>query len=146
MTLPEKYLSSLAGKWTFNRSTNGFGDMIGSASILPLPNDFSILSYQETGIFVTPQGAGVPFYREYLYCLNKGVIEVYFSSHQKKQGLFHILTFSSANTARASHPCGDDLYEATYTFLDDNTFTLRYDVKGPTKHIVIETVFKKQDC
>ena len=142
MTLTEKYFFSLEGKWIFNRSTNGFGDMTGSASFLPLPNDFSTFSYRETGIFVTPQGMDTPFYREYLYCLNKRVIEVYFSIHQKKQGLFHTLTFSS-HTAMAIHPCRDDIYTATYTFLDDSTFMLRYDVKGPAKDIIIETVFKK---
>ena len=65
MTLTEQYFFSLEGKWIFNRSTNGFGDMTGSASFLPLPNDFSTFSYRETGIFVTPQGMDIPFDRDW---------------------------------------------------------------------------------
>jgi len=144
MAISEKHLLSLEGKWTFNRSTNGFGTMMGSASFLPFSDDLSCFAYQETGIFVTPHGAKLTFYKEYIYCLNKGVIEVYFASQQKKQGFFHALTFSSPNTATAIHQCRDDLYTATYTFLDNNTFTLQYDIKGPKKHILIETIFKRE--
>jgi hypothetical protein len=144
MTLSEKRLFFLEGKWTFNRSTNGFGHMTGRSSFLPTPDALSTFAYQETGLFVTLLGVNLPFYKEYIYCLNKGMIEVYFASDRKKQGFFYALAFSSPNKATGSHQCRDDLYEASYTFLDDTTFTLQYDIEGPKKHISIETIFKRE--
>jgi len=145
MSISEDHFLFLKGNWTIDRSTNGFGYMLGSASFLPLSGDLPTLAYQETGVFVTAQGENLNFYREYIYSLNKGIIEVHFASQQKKQGFFHALTFSSSNVATATHPCRDDLYRATYTFLNENSFSLAYDIKGPKKHIRIETVFKRKE-
>ena len=147
MILSEKIFFFLEGKWTLNRSTNGFGDMTGLATFSLISKRNSTLLYREDGIFTTLHQEKLLFYKEYIYCLHQGVIEVYFSSLQKKQNLLHTLTFSQNSddcSAIGTHHCKHDLYKAIYTFVDMNTFTLRYDVQGPQKKLIIETHFTRQ--
>jgi len=145
MLFAEKIFFSLEGKWGFTRSTNGFGNMKGHAFFSPLSGSIPSFSYREEGIFETSYGGDLLFYREYLYLLHEGKIDIYFAIHQKKQGLFHTLAFSPhGNSCSASvHLCGKDLYTPTYTFLDEDNFTLEHKVKGPQKDLVIQTLFQR---
>lgn len=43
--------------------------------------------------------------------------------------------------AKGKYRCGDDDYEAVYTFNDADTFTVYYLCVGPDKDYVIETEF-----
>ncbi len=145
MSFAKKVFSFLEGKWSLIRSTNGFGSMKGEALFMPLLGAPSFLSYREEGIFETPYGDNLHFYREYMYVLNDEEINIYFASHQKKQHLFHTLSFlPHKNSCSAStHLCGKDLYAPTYTFLNEGSFTLEYVVKGPKKDLVIQTFFHR---
>jgi len=143
MISKEKFLS-LQGKWALKRSTHGFGEMQGIAVFSPFIDQNPALLYREEGVFLTPQEDRFDFYREYIYFFVDGKIDVYFASEKKKQDLFVSLNPASTHcSATGSHLCKEDLYLATYRFLDDNTFTLHYDIKGPKKDLIIETVFKR---
>ncbi len=143
MISKEKFLS-LQGKWALKRSTNGFGNMQGVAVFSPFVGQYPSLLYREEGTFFTPQEGLFDFYRDYIYFLNDKQIDVYFVSVSKKQDLFLSLTPSSTNrSATGSHMCKEDLYVATYQFLDSDTFTLYYEIKGPKKDLIIETLFER---
>lgn len=146
MSSAKKAFSFLEGKWGLIRSTNGFGSMKGEALFMPLLGAPSFLSYREEGIFETLYGEGLLFYREYMYVLNDEEIDIYFASHQKKQHLFHTLSFlPHKNSCSASvHLCGKDLYVPTYTFLDKDSFALEYRVKGPKKDLIIQSLFQRR--
>ena len=146
MQSAEKIFFSLEGKWGLTRSTNGFGKMKGDALFSLIPDTMPSFSYREEGIYETPYGEDLLFYRDYIYVLYDGKIEIYFASHQKKQHLFHTLTFapSRKECAVSVHLCGKDLYTPTYVFLDEDTFTLEYKVKGPKKDLVIQTYFQRR--
>ncbi len=143
MSFAKKVFSFLEGKWSLIRSTNGFGSMKGEAWFAPIPGTPPSLSYREEGVFETPYGDNLLFYREYMYVLNDEEIDIYFASHQKKQHLFHTLSFLPHENSCSTHLCGNDLYVPTYTFLNENSFTLEYRVKGPKKGLVIQTFFHR---
>lgn len=144
MNLEEKIFHFLRGNWTFYRLTNGQGEMWGKAYFTDFLEDFPRLQYKEAGTFVTPQKVQIPFYQNYIYILRNNKIKVYFNSLQKKEDLFYILEFYDGNKAFGDHVCGNDKYQATYTFLNENQFTLQYKVVGPRKNYLIETNFQRQ--
>ena len=146
MGLAQEEFFSLQGKWQLKRSIPGSGEMQGEASFSPLTHSSFTLFYREDGIFNTAVSSS-PFYREYIYQLNQGNIEIYFTSRREKEGLFLSLGWSQDKKARAigSHRCGKDTYLATYDFLNPQTFTQRYDVTGPRKNFRIQTVFELID-
>ncbi|MBI2707255.1 MAG: hypothetical protein HYX35_02945 [Proteobacteria bacterium] len=143
MLAKEKFVF-FQGTWTLERTTNGFGKMQGTASFFPFSDQLPALLYREEGTFLTPQANLFDFYKEYIYFFNHEQIEVYFASGETKQDLFLSLTASPKDdSATGTHLCEKDLYLATYRFLDNDTFTLHYDVKGPKKDLKIETYFKR---
>lgn len=143
MIINQEKFAFFEGEWVFDRFITGSFAMKGFASFLPFQDVTPSYSYREDGEFTTPHGDHFPFYRDYIYCLNPDSIDVYFASHQKKQGHFYRLNFSSDNKASGSHLCRDDFYKATYTFLNENNFSLQFEVKGPRKDFLIETTFKR---
>jgi len=145
MQLADEKFFSLEGKWRLKRSIPGFGEMKGLASFSLLPQFPCTFFYREEGIFKTSASLSLPFYREYMYCLRDGKIDVYFASGGKKEGLFLSLSSSQDNgyLATGVHQCGEDTYLATYRFLTHNTFFLRCDVKGPQKDFSIHTCFER---
>lgn len=145
MELAETLFYFFQGWWLIDRSTNGQGKMQGEASFSLRENDFQTLLYREEGEHITQKGCSLSFFKEYLYCLNDQKLEVHFTRSGEKGELFYqLLLLNSGTLATASHLCGQDMYAATYQFLDRNHFTLQYDIHGPKKDIRLHTLFTRQ--
>lgn len=136
----DQHFLEFKGNWAFHRTVNGTSQMNGHASFVPLQDTVPAYSYYEKG---THKEADLSFYREYIYCLTENGIEVYFASQKKKLDFFYTLNFDSHKKANAQHVCGNDRYEAYYTFMNEKKFSLAFNVKGPRKDFVIQTTFLK---
>jgi hypothetical protein len=133
---------SFEGRWTFIRSVNASEIMRGTAVFHPIDKRSSSYSYQEEGTYIAEHLAELSFFREYIYFLENETIDIYFAFQKKKREFFHTLAFTTPDQACGIHHCACDIYKATYTFLKNDTFIVQYDVKGPKKDFVIQTVFK----
>lgn len=143
MNIAEKHFLFFEGNWSLRRFINGHGEMKGLASFHPLRGLLPSYAYYEKGIFLNSDRTESDFFREYIYCLNHGKVEVYFSFRKKRKNLFHTLEFTSQQKAFATHLCNKDSYKATYIFLNQNAFILEYKVRGPKKAFKIETFFRR---
>lgn len=79
--------------------------------------------------------------KEYRYILEDDNIVKYFA--KAENNLFHRLDFIDNTKAIGNHLCGSDQYNATYIFLNPDSFTLSYQVLGPQKDYNINTVFNR---
>lgn len=138
----ERIFSSLAGCWSFTRRISEGTLVKGLARFSSLGP--RCLRYIEEGTLTTAQGVVCDCYRNYLYRLENGEIHVFFDETPPR--FFHALVFSAdEQSAGGEHLCGQDLYKATYYFLDTRTFTLTYAVQGPAKDYQMITEFHKED-
>lgn len=136
----------LHGSWHLHRSTNGHGKMNGRAFFSPLSGDSLSLFYREEGEYTLQNGTTFAFFKEYIYCLYQGYLDVYFTHDKKRSCLFYRLVFSETPhycLARGQHCCAKDTYIATYQFFDSERFTLEYDIHGPKKNLKIHTLFQR---
>ena len=131
----------LKGTWKFDRAITGHGSMKGTANFRNTAPE--TLDYDESGIHAA-KGGVVDFYQSYIYVRQDGEILVTFKDGRP----FHRLDFARSPenllTATAVHLCGDDVYSGHYVFLDNDNFSLRWDVKGPRKDYMIETTYVRQ--
>lgn len=138
MLLPTaEFFARLPGEWVVQRKIISGADhreleLVATFVVL----DTLSLHYRETGVLQTNQSEFV-FYREYEYCFDpvKDSISVYFSANRQRGGLFNTLIFAASGLAIARHVCGEDEYEAKYSFWVDQVdcFEVEYWVKGPHK-------------
>lgn len=139
--------SSLKGNWQLDRHIYNFGEIKGSARFIEVGQ--GKLLYREQGMLTMILGAQLSVFREYLYCLDKGKIIVYFVEGSNPKRMFHILNFISTFdqgfplTASVHHLCKEDLYQGEYLFTSKNQFKLTYVVKGPKKDYITESVFER---
>lgn len=139
---------SLKNDWTLTRTISHQGIMHGTAHFkLIEPNT---LHYQEHGIFTSVTGASFNTTREYFYYYDNRTAEisVFFVENNQRGKLLHSLQFiplklNAPLRAKAKHICSKDVYSATYEFNQHGQFSLRYQVKGPAKDYVINTLYKK---
>jgi hypothetical protein len=133
---------SLEGSWRFHRVISNAGRIEGRA-VFTRSKD--ILRYREDGLFFRKDKETLKVFREYDYLYNreKDQICVYFTEEPKR--LFHTLEFyhNLPITAKATHLCQCDTYEALYEFTSSDEFTLAYCVKGPKKDYSITTIFNR---
>lgn len=148
--------SLFKGKWNFfrtlsDRSTGAsLGSVQGKVTFTTIkPN---VVLYKEEGKLTTPLGDKLQTYREYLYqyYAEKDEIEKRHVKNGKDTGSFYLLKFQSDSTTNATaisavgeHLCVRDHYSAGYQFVTANTFSLRYEVRGPEKDYISETTFNK---
>lgn len=141
---PATIFQYLQGEWLLERRTNGHGQMQGRASFSALDNAEQSLHYREQGQHVTAMGRACSFFKEYLYTLDQGSIVVYFCASAIKGGLFYPLCFAEdGSSATGKHLCAQDLYEASYQFVNANEFILHYQITGPRKNLLIQTQFQR---
>ena len=101
--------------------------------------------YREEGTWTTRENNKVDCYREYVYSLESGAINVFFKENPLR--FFHTIQFadSELKKAQGQHFCHLDLYKANYLFQDERTFTLVYCVKCPRKDYQITMNFTTID-
>jgi|GEM_PF-1452351 len=135
---------NLEGKWSIKRTLGDIGKAEGEAAFLLLGSS-NVMVYQEI-LEVTFHGnAPQTGHQEYkfIYNIERDTISKYnsFDNFVSDNFMYH-LKFSG-DKANGKYVCNSDVYSATYRFVDDNKFTLLYDVTGPGKNYYILTEFEK---
>src|SRR5260221_9978398 len=128
--------SNLIGSWKFHRIILNEGEVNGIAHFKKM-DPFS-LHYREEGELVL-RNQSFNVYRDYLYKFQDQTISVFFQESPPR--LFHDLEFISDRTAKGSHLCGKDTYDAIYEFLSPSSFKINYSIQGPKKNQLIRTNF-----
>lgn len=123
------------GSWSIFRHFGAQGLAVGQAAFTLLTP--SLLAYRED-LEVHIPGFSEAVYQEYLYVFEEGCVYKKFKDNR----LFYRLEVSNAE-ATGAHLCGEDHYQAHYSFLGQNNFTLTYRVKGPRKDYEILTEFTR---
>lgn len=132
--------SWLVGHWLLKRmviqhDTLSQYSMQGSASFASSKDS---LIYNEWGEISCPHYQG-NFYQTYIFkfCELKGIC-VFF----KNGDLFHYLNFES-DFCSVEHKCKNDLYNGTFSVVDDETLKIRWKVVGPKKNMDIFSTLRK---
>lgn len=146
--LLDQLFSALKGDWLLKRFIRGKGKMEGTAHFKITNNNHSLLHYSEEGKFTTVAGISLHATREYFYSYNKNIISVFFVENNQVGELFHTLEFKQKKLdfplkANALHLCCNDLYSATYEFINYDQFNLSYVVKGPHKNYMMNTLYQR---
>ncbi len=83
----------------------------------------------------------IPAFKEYKYIFKDNKIKKYFVNDER---LFYKMNFTSSVTAQAEHICGEDIYNTKYSFFDEDSFSLSYEIYGPNKSHIIITNFNRK--
>ncbi|KAJ4353695.1 tRNA A64-2'-O-ribosylphosphate transferase [Didymosphaeria variabile] len=154
---------------TSNLPTHPSGTVTGTATFTPLPSSRPSLLYTEEGEFITDTGLRFTARRKYVYILRgelneeakrmfKGeYVAVHFHEAEEVDGVGGLfVTMGNMERKeggvvsvpnREQHLCAEDLYTARWefpVFSDEKKmkwWSVRYDVKGPRKEYVSETVY-----
>ncbi|MFP3012229.1 MAG: DUF6314 family protein [Rickettsia sp.] len=136
----KEIFSRLSGKYRINRIIDNYGYGEGMAYFLP-ENLNELIYKEELQIHYNDYDHQILANKEYRYILENNNIVKYFA--KAENSLFHRLDFIDNSRAIGSHLCGSDEYNATYIFLNPDSFTLNYQVLGPQKDYNINTVFNR---
>ncbi|WP_040255987.1 DUF6314 family protein [Rickettsia hoogstraalii] len=130
----------LSGKYRINRIIDNYGYGEGIAYFL-LKSLNELIYKEELQIHYNDYDHQILANKEYRYILENNNIVKYFA--KAENSLFHRLDFIDNSRATGSHLRGSDEYNATYIFLNPDSFTLNYQVLGPQKDYNINTVFNR---
>ncbi len=134
---------TLAGKWIIKRHIEGFGYGEGSANFTKSENDCNEMLYAEKlDLHFSGDRHYSNAHQEYkfVYDPKQDCIAKYTS----KEELMYKFDIRD-NGAKGEYQCESDRYIATYNFIDESKFTLKYVVSGPSKNYSIITEFEKVD-
>lgn len=142
---PGEMLRHLSGRWTFQRTIEGFGAMDGAATFTP--GDAGCLNYHEKGILKLTKGGEFPAERDYIFRWRKDGFDVLFKEDQPRlfQEISLAPTHDSGLSGVGDHLCVRDTYSSRYEFLPDGRFTIRHVVNGPAKDYVMVTTYTRDD-
>ncbi|HJD59231.1 MAG TPA: DUF6314 family protein [Rickettsia endosymbiont of Omalisus fontisbellaquei] len=130
----------LSGKYRIKRIIDNHGYGEGVAYFLP--ESLNELIYkEELKIHYNDYDHQIPANKEYRYILENNNIVKYFA--EAENNLFYRLDFIDDSRATGSHLCDKDEYNATYIFINHNSFSLNYKIFGPQKDYNINTVFNR---
>jgi hypothetical protein len=132
----------LCGCWNFSRTISNGSFAEGVAIFSEKGADDESL-YREEGFLTTEAKTKHAFWKEYIYRLCGGQIQVFFKENPPR--LFHTLRFGKEREAQGEHLCLLDQYKATYYFENAKVFSLSYQVLGPSKNYQIYTTFTKME-
>jgi hypothetical protein len=139
----------LRGSWSvertlLERSTGTRGTFTGVVRFTE--HDGGGLAWREEGTVRWTAADGAPFTapatREYLLRAadSPAVLDVFFPDGRP----FHRMGFAG-RANRDMHWCDPDTYRVTYTVLGPDAFGYRWDVTGPAKDQLLESVLHRQD-
>ncbi len=131
------------GDWRLSRRVRfcrggGCGLMDGHARFVSV--DAHTLRYEERGELRLGDGTHYACFRRQRYRCERDRVAVHFDDG----ALLCALVFYEG-IARAQHRCGDDRYRLTLEWLAETAFLTRWQVTGPRKDGVIETVYRRVD-
>ena len=133
----QKIFNNFRGSWLVNRDFEGrLNGRAKGVAKFEFGGD-QALNYHEdlTVTFIT--GASYNARREYIYTCNEQTISKWID----KTNYFDFNFNASGNEACGIYNCSNDTYRATYNFINDDHFTLKYHVQGPTKNYVINSQY-----
>jgi hypothetical protein len=140
---PEEVFSNLPGKWSLDRTIEGQGSMQGVATFTPIDDDN--LAYREEGNFKLLDGTELQAEQEYIFRVRSDGFDVLFKESPPR--LFLEISLAQDDGSKylgcASHLCGRDTYQSTYTFLPNGDFVIRYVVGGPRKDYTMVTTYSR---
>ena len=156
MSLSSRIYNLLTGSWKITRQIYGVGLLYGEALFEINPNNAAELFYSEKGIFQFNGGKSLTATRKYVYRHINDDIYVYFDEERSfldDYRLFHRFNMNDLNVNEEQntfkfkdvHLCGEDTYNVMYKFNLEkhDEFLIEYNVKGPNKDYLSETIFKK---
>jgi len=127
------------GTWDINRIVGAAGIAHGIARFIQKDSN-NILFREDLNVIYNNSSKSEIAYKEYLYWYNQETQKIVKKFIDNR--LFYELNHDFEDRkAYGDHLCECDMYKATYTFLDEGSFILTYEVKGPQKDYVIETKF-----
>jgi hypothetical protein len=135
----------LEGTWDLVRTIENQATMTGIAVFAPQLG--TMLKYREDGRIRLADGKEFSAHREYRFERDSGGFAVYFEEEPPR--LFHrirIVRDANALAGSATHLCAPDIYDSSYRFLVDGSFTIQHAVRGPRKEYVSTTVFKRRSA
>ena len=130
----------LHGNWDFVRQIDdkygaSSGEMKGHAEISPEGDHYL---YQEEGTLETTAYQG-SFHRSYIYKFDgEDVVKLYFLDGK----FFHDLILKKEGWD-VEHVCGEDRYVGHFEQIDDNSWRARWEISGPRKDVILNTVFHR---
>ncbi|MFY9590187.1 DUF6314 family protein [Rickettsia endosymbiont of Halotydeus destructor] len=133
----------LEGKYFIKRVVGNHGTGEGIAYFLKAGAN-NLLYKEELEINYNNIAGKISAVKEYRYAFGDNKIIKYFNS-KENSNLFYQLNFIESLPLKAlgTYLCNRDRYEATYTFLNSNSFILNYQILGPEKDYNIITDFKR---
>jgi hypothetical protein len=136
----------LPGQWDLNRTISGGGTVLGQAEFSSRTP--GVLHYLETGELSLSSGYVGKVYREYYYGLEEDHIHVSFADSAPGEHTFlrlYPVTDGHGGhlQAKDTHYCGDDVYEATYSFESAGRIVMTVGVYGQKKDYTIHTMLTK---
>ncbi|MEY4463489.1 MAG: hypothetical protein RLZZ81_460 [Pseudomonadota bacterium] len=139
-TFIKEIFSNLPGKYRINRIIDNHGYGEGVAYFLPKSLN-ELIYKEELKIHYNDSDHQILASKEYRYILEDDNIVKYFA--EAENNLFYRLDFIDDSRATGSHLCDKDEYNATYIFLNPDSFSLNYKIFGPQKNYNINTVFNR---
>jgi hypothetical protein len=139
----------LQGSWSveralLDRATGTRGTFSGVVRFTPETGTDGDLLFREEGTVVWNTASGTPFTspasREYLLrpSGSPDTMEMFFPDGRP----FHRMGFGP-DSGQAQHWCDPDSYRVSYTLLGPDEFRYRWDVTGPAKNQLLESVVRR---
>jgi len=147
-----KTFGLMAGSWNLYRTITSpkFQPMTGSGKAIfeKYQKDAPSLLYKEELTLHLPSES-INASKDYIFRLIDNQISVFFNENPER--FFYTLKFDDDHPtadrlfqqAGGEHLCGNDNYRASYSFFDDNTFELTYQVSGPKKDYTTITKYNR---
>ena len=151
MTIAYDFIKGLMGSWSFTRSLPAYGQMTGEAQFTEICDNGPLykLVYEERGLLATSLNKTHQMFQAYGYCYSplRDKIAVYFIHDGEWDKLFYELVFQEQKNfwiAYAQHACKEDMYYARYHLMNEDKFSIQYQVVGPTKNYSLSTLFQRK--
>lgn len=134
-------LSVYEGAWSFHRQSTDGTVMLGQATI---GSEHDHYLYEESGELTLPTSQRLLFNRTYYWVGDGAALLIYFD--RSRSNLFLTLrpVFDGTNyVGSALHQCGDDTYDAEFTFDGGQAFRTMYSVSGPRKDYILTSEYRR---
>lgn len=149
-TVSQTIFNILKGAWRFKRVISDNGIVNGVAEFKEAKPE--TLHYREEGEWLNADQI-FRISKEYQYCYDAKAdkITVYFFEQGQADKIFHEIKLVSLTDKESiaqgsgEHQCEADHYKAQYRFFNQNKFSLFYQVKGPKKDYISETIFNREE-
>lgn len=139
---PSELFGYFEGKWNITRNITSLKpeenmNIKGIAEFSYQPKNI-LKYYEECEVLFNDTNNSLASSKVYYYEYDSGkdICTKYFEDYR----MFYELNMKE-NLITGVHLCGNDIYNSSYQILSDDKFSISYDVKGPQKKYLIETIY-----